>query len=170
MRVSIIVAAATNRVIGLRGAMPWHISADLKRFRKLTTGKPIIMGRLTHESIGKALPERRNIVISRQPDYTAAGCEVVASPAAALDLAADAEEIMVIGGGRIYSQLLPLTDRIYLTRIHAHPEGDAFFPELDPTLWRTVSIEEFPASDTQPLAHSFEILERVAARSRAAAG
>ncbi|MGB5247762.1 MAG: dihydrofolate reductase [Woeseia sp.] len=165
MRVSIIVAAATNHVIGLRGELPWHISEDLKRFRKLTTGKPIIMGRLTHESIGKPLPNRRNIVISRQPDYRAAGCEVVASPTAALDLAADAEEIMVIGGGRIYTQLLPLTDRIYLTRVHASPEGDAFFPELNAGVWRTVSIEEHPASDAQPLAHSFEILERVVARA-----
>jgi dihydrofolate reductase len=165
LRVSVIVAAATNRVIGVRGALPWHLSEDLQRFRRLTTGKPIIMGRLTHESIGKALPQRRNIVISRQADYRADGCELAASPTAALDLAAGADEVMVIGGGRIYTQFLPLTDRIYLTRVHLHPEGDAFFPELDPEMWRTVSIEEHPASSTEPLAHSFEILERAVARS-----
>jgi dihydrofolate reductase len=165
VRVSIIVAAATNHVIGVQGALPWHISEDLKRFRALTTGKPIVMGRLTYESIGKPLPQRRNIIISRQAGYRATGCEVVTSPVAALDLAAGAEEIMVIGGGRIYTQLLPLADRIYLTRVHARPEGDAFFPELDHEVWRTVSIEEHAATDTQPLAYSFEILERTMARS-----
>ncbi|NNL54609.1 MAG: dihydrofolate reductase, partial [Woeseia sp.] len=121
MRVSIIVAAATNRVIGLRGELPWHLPDDLRRFRKLTTGKPVIMGRLTHESIGRPLPDRRNIVVSRQPGYQPAGCEVVASPTAALDAVADSEEAMVIGGGRIYKQMLPLCNRIYLTRVHANP-------------------------------------------------
>ena len=164
MRVSIIVAAATNHVIGLRGELPWHLPEDLKRFRQLTTGKPIVVGRLTHESIGRPLPERRNIVISRQPEYSAAGCEVVRSPTAALDAAAGVEEVMVIGGGRIYKQLLPLTDRIYLTRVHANPEGDAFFPALESSAWRTVKIEEFPANASRPLGHSFEILERVSPR------
>ncbi len=161
MRVSIIVAAATNHVIGLRGELPWHLPEDLKRFKRLTLGKPVIMGRLTHESIGRPLPERRNIVISRQPGYAAPGCEVVRSPTAALDAAAGDGEIMVIGGGRIYKQLLPLCDRVYLTRVHQSPEGDAFFPPLDSSAWRTVSIEEFPADASQPLGHSFEILERI---------
>lgn len=163
MRVSIIVAAATNRVIGLRGELPWHLPDDLRRFRRLTTGKPVIMGRLTHESIGRPLPERRNIVISRQPELRAPGCEVVSSPAAALEAAAGSDEIMVIGGGRIYQQLLPLTDRIYLTRVHANPEGDAFFPKLATGEWRTVTIEHFPPGEARPFGYSFEIIERVAA-------
>ncbi len=155
-----IVAAATNNVIGLRGELPWHLPDDLRRFRSLTMGKPILMGRLTHESIGRALPGRRNLVISRQPNYRAEGCHVFASPAAALAAAADADEVMVIGGGRIYRQLLPQTDRIYLTRVHASPEGDAFFPALDLSEWRVTDIEEFPASDERPLGYSFETLDR----------
>ena len=145
MTVSIIVAAATNNVIGVNGELPWHLSADLKRFKAITMGKPIVMGRLTHESIGKALPGRLNIVISRQPGYRAAGCEVVDSPDAALAVANDAEEIMVIGGGRIYAEMLPLADRIYLTRVHANPDGDAFFPDLDPAEWRITEREDFAA-------------------------
>ena len=111
-------------------------------------------------NIGKALPGRRNLVISRQPDYRAEGCQVFASPAAALAAAADADEVMIIGGGRIYRQLLPQTDRIYLTRVHATPEGDTFFPTLDPSDWRVTEIEEFPAGDGRPLGYSFETLDR----------
>ncbi len=163
-RVSLIVAAATNNVIGLRGELPWHLPDDLKRFKRLTMGKPVVMGRLTHESIGRALPGRRNIVISRQPRYAAEGCEVVATPEAALELAHDADEIMVIGGGRIYAQLLPQADRIYLTRVLARPEGDAFFPELDPADWRIAGIEEHPAGADGTPGSSFQVLERVARR------
>jgi len=158
-----IVAAATNNVIGLRGELPWRMPDDLKRFKRLTMGKPIVMGRATHEAIGRALPGRRNIVISRQPGYEAKGCDVFATPAAALAAAADsgADEIMIIGGGRIYRQLLPQTDRIYLTRVHATPEGDAFFPELDDGDWRVAEIREFPAGSDGTPAHSFQVLERV---------
>lgn len=162
MMVSMIVAAAANNVIGIDGELPWHLSADLKRFKALTMGKPIIMGRLTHESIGKALPGRRNIVISRTPGYSAAGCDVAVSPSHALELAADADEIMVIGGGRIYQQLLPQASRIYLTRVHAHPEGDAFFPELPASEWQVIEREDFPADDDRPLGYSYETLQRIA--------
>ncbi|MDZ7644790.1 MAG: dihydrofolate reductase [Woeseiaceae bacterium] len=164
VRVSIIVAAAANNVIGLRGELPWRLPDDLRRFKRLTMGKPIVMGRLTHESIGRALPGRRNIVISRQPRYEAPGCDVVATPTAALALAKDDAEIMVIGGGRIYSQLLGQTDRIYLTRVHATPEGDAFFPELDDKDWRVAELEECPATEEGAPSHTYEVLERVARR------
>lgn len=159
-RLSIVVAAATNNVIGFRGELPWRLPEDLRRFKALTMGKPIVMGRLTHESIGRALPGRRNIVISRTPRYTAEGCEVVASPTAALDLLGGEEEVMIIGGGRIYQQFLPLVDRVYLTRVHAEPEGDAFFPELDAGDWSIVAFEEYPAGDDRPVGYSFETLTR----------
>ncbi|MEQ8207175.1 MAG: dihydrofolate reductase, partial [Woeseia sp.] len=139
----------------------WHLPEDLKRFRSTTMGKPIVMGRLTHESIGKALPGRRNIVISRQPGYTAVGCEVVASPEAALAAAAGEDEVMIIGGGRIYEQMLPMTDRIYLTRVRSEPNGDAFFPALNESEWQLVESEDFPAGPTRQLGFSVDILQRV---------
>lgn len=140
--------------------MPWHLPEDLKRFRRLTIGKPVIMGRLTHESIGRPLPKRRNIVISRQPEYVAPGCDVVRSPAAALEVASAAPEIMVIGGGYVYREFLPLADRIQLTRVHASPEGDAFFPSLDEDEWQTDSVEDFPADAERRLGYSFATLTR----------
>lgn len=160
MMISIIVAAAENNVIGQQGELPWHLPEDLKRFRSITMGKPIVMGRLTHESIGKALPGRRNIVISRQPGYAAAGCEVVPSPQAALDAAAGEDEVMIIGGGRIYEQMLPMTDRIYLTRVRSQPQGDAFFPALNETDWQLLESEDFPASPNRPLGFSVDTLQR----------
>lgn len=162
MAVSLIVAAAANNVIGHGGKLPWRLPEDMRRFRVLTMGKAVIMGRLTHESIGRALPGRRNIVISRQSGYRASGCDVVATPAAALDLAADAGEVMVIGGGRIYQQMLPLADRIYLTRVHAEPEGDAFFPVLDDAQWQIIEFDEFAVTAERPVGFSFAVLQRVA--------
>lgn len=161
MGVSIVVAAAANNVIGKDGALPWRLPEDLKHFKRLTMGKPVVMGRLTHESIGRPLPGRRNIVITRQPGYTAEGCEVVASPAAALDAAADAGEIMVIGGGTIYRELLPLVERVYLTRVRTRPEGDVFFPVLREDEWQLVEREEFAASgEARPHDFSFEVWQR----------
>lgn len=166
MGVSIVVAAAANNVIGKDGALPWRLPEDLKHFKRLTMGKPIVMGRLTHESIGRPLPGRRNIVITRQPDYAAEGCEVVTSPAAALDAAADAEETMIIGGGAIYRELLPLAARVYLTRVQTRPEGDVFFPELREEEWQLVEREEFAASgDRRPYDFSFEVWRRLTASS-----
>ena len=130
MKISLIVAAATNNVIGRDGELPWHLSEDLKRFKRLTIGKPIIMGRLTYESIGKPLPDRRNIVISSRQGLKIDGCEVVASPDAAIELTVDDEEVMVIGGGGVYAQMLPMADRIYLTRVHAAVDGDTYIPDL----------------------------------------
>ena len=158
--ISLIVAASANNVIGVRGELPWRLPADLKRFKAITMGKPIVMGRLTWESIGRPLPGRHNIVISRQAGFVADGCTVVASPEAAIDAAGDAPEIMVIGGGHIYTAFLPLADRIYLTRVHAEVEGDAFFPELDEREWDTVDSEAHEADDKGAPPHTFLTLER----------
>jgi dihydrofolate reductase len=121
----------------------------------------MIMGRLTFESIGRALPGRRNIVVTRQADYAAEGCDVVATPEAALELACNADEVMIVGGGKIYEHMLPLTNRIYMTRVHAEIYGDTFFPEIDADEWRIVSSEPLPATDERPYSISFQILERV---------
>jgi dihydrofolate reductase len=145
--ISLIVAASTNAVIGVGGELPWHLSDDLKRFKALTMGKPIVMGRKTYESIGRPLPGRQNIVITTQTGFSAPGCDVVASPDAAIAIAGDAAEIMVIGGGEIYRLFLPLAERVYLTRVHVDVEGDAFFPQLDPSSWREAARESQVASD-----------------------
>jgi len=160
MRVSLIVAMATNRVIGREGNLPWHISEDLKHFKAVTMGKPIVMGRLTWESIGKPLPGRQNIVLTGQADYAAQGCTVVGSPAAALRAAGDVEEVMIIGGGQIYELFLPAAQRIYLTRVDTEVDGDAFFPELVEDEWSVVSSEEYPVTAERELGFRFEVLER----------
>lgn len=162
MKISLIVAAATNNVIGRDGGLPWHLSEDLKRFKRITTGKPIIMGRLTHESIGKPLPDRRNIVISSREGLEIEGCEIVATPDAALALVADAEEVMIIGGGKVYEQVLPMADRIYMTRVDAIPDGDTFFPEINNEEWQVVEQENISADNTGELGYSFITLDRLA--------
>lgn len=159
--ISIIVAVSTNNVIGVQGELPWKISDDLKRFKQLTMGKPIVMGRLTWESIGRPLPGRQNIVITRQPDFSVEGCDVVASPVAALDIAGDAEEVMIIGGGQIYDLFLPKAGRLYVTRVHTEIEGDAFFPVIDADSWELVDREGFAASDANEFAFEFRTYERV---------
>lgn len=161
MKVSMIVAASANNVIGAGGGLPWHLSEDLRHFKKITMGKPMIMGRATFESIGKALPGRRSLVLSRQAGYRPQGAEVAASPEAALELAGEAEEVMIIGGGSIYALFLPMTDRIYMTRVHANVEGDTFFPNLDENEWRIVSSEPLPPTDERPFSISFQTLERI---------
>lgn len=161
MKISLIVAAATNNVIGRDGGLPWHLFEDLQRFKQVTIGKPIIMGRLTYESIGKPLPERRNIVISSQDGLNIEGCECVATPEDALRLAAGAEEVMVIGGGRVYEQMLPMADRIYMTLINAPVDGDTFFPEISNEEWQVVEQEDFPADDLRQYGFSFMTLDRI---------
>ncbi len=156
-----IVAASANNVIGTDGGLPWRLSEDLRRFKEITMGKPMIMGRLTCESIGKALPRRRNIVLTRQADYKQPGFDVVTTLDAALELAGDADEVMIIGGGDIYEQLLPMTDRIYLTRVHAEVEGDTFLPEINEDEWRIVSSKPLPPNDERPFSISFQTLERI---------
>ena len=158
--ISIIVAASTNNVIGVQGDLPWKLSDDLKRFRQLTMGKPIVMGRRTWESIGRPLPGRQNIVITRRPGFEAQGCDVVTSPAGALVKAGDAEEVMIIGGGQIYEQFLPKAGRLYLTRVHAEVDGDAFFPEVDSDHWKLTAQESHQASDVNDYAFEFRTYER----------
>lgn len=161
--VSLVVAAAANDVIGVDNRLPWHLPEDLRRFRDITMGKPIVMGRRTHESIGRALPGRRNIVLSTRPGYSAEGCEVAVGLDAALALARDADEVMVIGGAALYRDALPLAWRIYLTRLHRPFEGDTRFPSLDNADWRAVERQDFPAGGERELGYSYLTLERRAA-------
>ncbi len=140
---ALIVARARNGVIGARGTLPWRIPEDLKHFRRVTTGHAIVMGRKTYESIGRPLPDRRNIVVSRQPALVLAGCEVAPSLESALVLArATDPEPIVIGGAELYREALPAATRVFLTDVHAEPEGDAFFPELDQSDWDEASRRE----------------------------
>jgi dihydrofolate reductase len=161
----LVVAVADNGVIGRDGAMPWHLPADLKHFKRLTTGKPVIMGRKTFESIGKPLPGRHNIVLTRDAGWKAHGATVVpnlaeAIAAAGLDPRARAGEIMVVGGAQIYAEAMPIATRIELTRIHLSPEGDTRFPELDPGQWRETARVENPAEGEAP---AFDFLTYVRA-------
>jgi dihydrofolate reductase len=143
--ISLVVAASTNNVIGIAGDLPWHLSDDLKRFKSLTMGKPIVMGRKTFESIGRALPGRQNIVITRQTEFAADGCDIVSSPEAAIAAADDAQEVMIIGGGEIYRLFLPLANRIYLTRVEVVLEGDTVFPAIDESDWLETTRNEYSA-------------------------
>lgn len=160
---NIIVAVAENGVIGGSNTLLWHISEDLRRFKQLTTGHPVIMGRKTYLSIGRSLPNRRNIVISRQSDLQIEGCEVFSSLETAIEACrtAGSEQAFVIGGGEVYRQALPLADRIHYTRV-CHPyEGDTTFPALDPTEWALVSEERFERGEKYEYPYSFEIYERI---------
>ncbi len=163
---TLVVAVAENGVIGAKGGLPWHLSSDLKRFKADTIGKPIIMGRKTFLSIGKALPGRDNIVVTRDPSFQADGVNVAASVGAALELAANAAaargatDIAVIGGGEIYNQTFDLADRIILTHVLASPDGDTLFPEVDPALWRVSAIDDFPADEKNSHATRRAVYER----------
>jgi dihydrofolate reductase len=166
--ISFVVAVAENGVIGRDGAMPWHVPSDLKTFRRLTTGKPVIMGRKTFASIGKPLEGRDNIVITRNAAFSVSGVECAGSIADALEIARaraaarDVDEIVVIGGAEIFAATLPMADRIYLTRIHARPTGDTFFPELDAETWREVSRVPITRDPRDTAAATLYISERAA--------
>ena len=164
---AVIVAAAENGVIGRNNALPWHLSEDLRYFKRVTMGKPIVMGRKTFESIGRPLPGRTNIVITRNTSFHAEGIQVVGSLAEALALAEDialidgARELVVIGGAEIYREAIPGADRLYLTEVHAQVEGDAYLPEIDWRQWREVSRERHGASGPNPYDYSFVVYHRV---------
>jgi dihydrofolate reductase len=162
-RISLIVAAAANNVMGKNNQLPWHLPADLQYFKSITWGMPIVMGRKTFESIGKPLPGRKNIVISRQPGLSCVGAETVTSMEAALQLAqeADVKEIFIIGGAELFLSMMPQAQRIYLTRIHEHIEGDVFFPALDESEWQQVSNRDFTADEKNKYAYSFQVWERI---------
>jgi len=148
--ISLVAAMAKNRVIGKDNGMPWHLPADLKHFKAVTLGKPIIMGRKTYESIGRPLPGRQNIVISRNPDYQASGCDTVTSIESAIDLVADVEEVMIIGGGFLYSQVLPQANKLYLTFIDSEIDGDTQFPEYEHLSLTEIKRESFKADERNP--------------------
>lgn len=161
--ISAIVAMAKNRVIGKNNQLPWHLPADLKHFKLITTGHPILMGRKTYESIGKPLPNRTNIVLTRDKSYHAPGCLVVNSLDEAIKFAESEEnkEIFIIGGAEIYRQLLGAIERIYLTVVQHEFEGDAYFPELDQKEWKEIEREEHGADEKNEYGYSFIILERI---------
>ena len=160
--ITIIAAMARNRAIGLAGAMPWHLPGELKQFRETTMGKPIVMGRKTWESIGRALPGRQNIVVTRNPEYCAEGCLVVSSLPLAIEQA-EGEEIMVIGGGQLYRQALPAAARMVLTLVDCAPEADTWFPEWDENEWSEISRRSQTIDENNELA--YQVVELIRARS-----
>ena len=155
MKLSIIVAASQNNVIGKNNQLIWRLSADLKRFKALTTGHHIIMGRKTFDSIGKPLPNRTSIIITRQADYKAEGCIVVNSLDEALAKVPEDQEAFIIGGGTIYKEVLDKADKLYLTLVHSKFDGDTFFPKVDDKIWKSVNREDHLPSEKNEYAYSF---------------
>jgi len=162
MRVSAVVAASENGVIGREGGLPWHVSSDMKLFKEITLGKPVIMGRRTWQSLPrKPLPGRRNIVITRQQDFIADGAELAHSVDEALQMCASEPEVSIIGGGQIYADAMARTDRIYLTRIHLEVEGDTLLPELKDSEWQEVERRSFAKGERDDAAFTLIVLDRV---------
>lgn len=160
MGISIVVAMDNQGVIGCAGGLPWHLSADLIYFKTITMGKPLIMGRKTHQSIGRPLPGRKNIILTHRQDFFVPACKIVHSLESALLEAGNADEIMIMGGASIYAQSLPQTDRIYLTEVHADVKGDTYFPEFDKRQWLEVRRETHPGDEKNDCNYSFVVLER----------
>ncbi|MGY6274320.1 dihydrofolate reductase [Methylomonas sp. MgM2] len=161
MKISLIVAMANNRVIGLNGRMPWHLSADLKRFKQITMGSPIMMGRKTFDAIGRPLPGRENLIISRNENYRQPGCRVFTSIETGLDYASACGELFVIGGATLYEALLPTADYLYLTLINRRFDGDTYFPEIDYNEWRVLSREDVEDDPLVDFSYSFLKLENL---------
>lgn len=167
MRIALIVARADNGVIGVGNQLPWHLPSDLKYFKQVTMGKPMVMGRKTFESIGRLLPGRTNIVVTRNSGWSAPGVRAVMSLEDGLSLAraqADldgADEVMMIGGATLYRDAMQFVDRMYVTQVHASPDGDAFFEAPDASRFARTSVDQHPADDASP-AHSYEIWDRLA--------
>lgn len=160
----IVVAADEDNAIGKDNQLLWHLPRDLKFFKKITTGHTVIMGRKTYDSVGKPLPNRRNIVISRQLGLEIPGCEVVASVAEAMHLVAEQEvdrDAYIVGGAEVFRQTLSLSDRIYLTRVHHRFDADTYFPKLDVSAWKLISREDHPQDEKHKYAFSFLVYERV---------
>lgn len=165
MKVAMMVAMAENGVIGNNNQLPWHLPEDLKYFKKTTMGKPVVMGRKTFDSIGKALPGRLNIVVSRNPDLQLPeGVLLATSVENAISLAQaekpDAEEVVVMGGEQVYRQAFPLADTLYLTKVHGNVEGDAYFTGFDQSLWRQTAEQKFQADINNPYDYSFCVFEK----------
>ncbi|MEX0811817.1 MAG: dihydrofolate reductase [Chitinophagales bacterium] len=162
MKISSIAAVSENNAIGKDNDLMWHLPDDLKFFKKHTLGHPVIMGRKTYDSMGKPLPKRSNIVLTRNENFKAEGIEIFHDIKAAIDFAKtlDQEEVFIIGGAKIYEQAMPFVDRIYLTRVHGHFDGEVFFPELNKDEWKISSQEYHPADEKHALPFTFFILER----------
>jgi dihydrofolate reductase len=166
MNISLIVAMAKNRVIGKNQQMPWYLSADLKKFKQITLGHPILMGRKTHESIGKVLPERKNIIISHNPHYQATGCDVFNHIEEALKSLSHHEEIFVIGGAGLYQSMLPYASTLYLTEIHAEFSGDTYFPHISANEWQESARDDINNDSQVNFTYSFITLKRLNKRKK----
>jgi dihydrofolate reductase len=158
-RISIIVAMAKNRVIGANNKIPWHLPNELKMFKRLTMGHHIVMGRKTYESIGRLLPGRTTVIVTRQRDYAVPGAIIAHSLTDAINAAARDDEIFVIGGAEVFREALPLASRVHLSTVDAEPAGDTFMPELDAD-WRETSAETFPADENHAYAYYYAVLDR----------
>jgi dihydrofolate reductase len=163
--IALVAAVAINGVIGKAGGLPWRLPSDLKRFKAVTMGKPVIMGRKTYESIGRPLPGRRNIVVTRSRDFAAQGIERAGSLEEAIALAAEGQtvEVCVIGGGQLYGEALATADRLYITHVMAEPEGDTLFPPIHQNEWLPVSSETIAAGENDSAQMRFVVYERVRA-------
>ncbi len=161
--ISLIVAMAKNGVIGRDNQLPWRLPADLAHFKSVTMGKPMVLGRKTWESLPGLLPGRRHIVVTRDPDFRAEGCELVHSLEQALEAAGEVSEVMIVGGGSIYKEMLPRADRLYLTLVDAEVEGETRFPEIDYAAWHELSRETHAADERNAYACTFLELERIRA-------
>lgn len=154
MEISLILAASENNVIGHDNKMPWHLSDDLKRFKALTTGHAVIMGRKTYESLGRPLPGRKNIIITRNPDYKVPGCDIVNSVDAAIKAAGEDNEVFIIGGGELYAQMWEKADKLYLTRVHTVIEGQTSVPEVS-GYWKEIKRESFETDVKNEYSYTF---------------
>lgn len=161
-KISIIVAKDSMGAIGWGDQLPWHISSDLKRFKKITMNKPIVMGRKTHESIGRVLADRENIVLSHNPDYSSTGCTVCHSLEEAIRHCQHQEEMIIIGGRSLYAKALPIADRIYLTEVKTSVLADTYFPEFDPSLWQEYKREDCKSNKKQRDQYDYSFVDLVA--------
>lgn len=161
MKLAIIVATDQQGLIGENNDLPWRLSADLQYFRRVTMAKPLIMGRNTHESIGRALPGRKNIIVTKNKSFHADGCTVVNSIDDALLACEDVDEVMVMGGASLYEQLLPIADKLYLTQVHASLTGDTWFPAWSKDEWSEISREDYQADEKNEYDYSFIVYEKI---------
>lgn len=161
MDISIVVAMSSNAVIGRNGGLPWHLSADLKHFKSITMGRPIVMGRITHESIGRPLPGRENIILTRDDNYKAEGCTIINDLNDITSRFSEVEEIMIVGGSQLYAEILPLAKKLFITEVHAELEGDTYFPEFDRRQWREIERQAFKADEKNDFDYSFVVLNKI---------
>jgi len=160
MAISIVVAMSNNGVIGRDGDLPWHLSADLRHFKAITMGKPIVMGRVTHESIGRILPGRENIILTQNENYQSEGCTIINDLNQVIARSEDLDEIMIIGGAQLYKDTLGLANCLFITEVHADVEGDVYFPEFDRGNWQEIERQFFRADDNNEFDYSFVVLKK----------